>query len=623
MHDKFYAFSFLLFILSVPFARGSGQDSTITIIAQKNAYTFFRDKETGSVQVRESRQTQYKSSLAVDLPLAEFYNDNSKIVSFACRVNNKSVRDFKPLDTYYAVKDVFHSDTRVRYFPVPVPANGTVDFSMEKITLNSLYFTSLYFTDDFSIGSKEIVLKVPRALNIAFKELNFEGYTIKKTVSYLQNEDADLITYQAAALPGEVHDVNSPGHSHVYPHLLVLSGKTTGTESPAYFGSTQDQYNWYIKLIAGLNEEKTAEIVQQANEITAKKASELEKVKAVFYWVQENIRYIAFEDGLAGFRPDKATEVLRKKYGDCKGMANLTRTLLKALGFDARLCWLGTSHISYDYSTPSLAVDNHMICAVLLKGQTYFLDATENYLGFNEYADRIQGRQVLIEDGAKYLLKNIPATGGSANLDVQQKALAISGTDLVGSVKQVWKGEEKEYVLSRAGSSKKEDQQKDLSAFLSNGNQNYGISELHFSDLANYDQDLSAVFKLHFKNGLDKFDKSYYLSIDFDKEYNNSVIDSARKTDYLLPYKTTVSREVVLEIPENYAVSDKPENLLIRNKNYEFTISYEIKEGKILYRKRIQILNPWIRKAEFPVWNSDIKTLSEHYNQTITLSPKS
>ena len=84
-------------------------------------------------------------------------------------------------------------------------------------------------------------------------------------------------------------------------------------------------------------------------------------------------------------------------------MAHLTKELLKALGFDARLCWIGTNHIAYDYSTPSIAVDNHMICALLYQGKTYFLDATENYIGFNEYAERIQSRQVLIEDGDKYI----------------------------------------------------------------------------------------------------------------------------------------------------------------------------------------------------------------------------
>jgi len=42
-----------------------------------------------------------------------------------------------------------------------------------------------------------------------------------------------------------------------------------------------------------------------------------------------------------------------------------------------------------------------------------FLDGTEKYIPVNEYAFRIQGRQVMIENGDKYLLKTIPDAGYS------------------------------------------------------------------------------------------------------------------------------------------------------------------------------------------------------------------
>ena len=98
----------------------------------------------------------------------------------------------------------------------------------------------------------------------------------------------------------------------------------------------------------------TAVIKEKTLELTANAKSDEEKIRNIYYWVQDNIRYIAFEDGIAGFKPDEANNVLTKRYGDCKGMANLTRQMLKAAGFDARLTWIGTNHISYDYSTPSL-----------------------------------------------------------------------------------------------------------------------------------------------------------------------------------------------------------------------------------------------------------------------------
>ena len=67
--------------------------------------------------------------------------------------------------------------------------------------------------------------------------------------------------------------------------------------------------------------------------------------------------------------------VATKKYGDCKGMANLLTEMLRSVKLDARRCWIGTNHIAYDYSTPSLSVDNHMICAWMNKGKPVITSA--------------------------------------------------------------------------------------------------------------------------------------------------------------------------------------------------------------------------------------------------------
>jgi hypothetical protein len=37
-----------------------------------------------------------------------------------------------------------------------------------------------------------------------------------------------------------------------------------------------------------------------------------------------------------------------------------------------------------------------------------FLDGTEHFIALNDYAQRIQGKQVLIEDGKNYIIDKIP-----------------------------------------------------------------------------------------------------------------------------------------------------------------------------------------------------------------------
>ena len=113
-------------------------------------------------------------------------------------------------------------------------------------------------------------------------------------------------------------------------------------------------------------------------EITEGCRTDMEKIRNTYAWVQQNIRYIAFEAGILGHKPDTPAEVLRKRYGDCKGMAILLRTLLKAQGFDARLTDIGTVDIPYRMSEiATLASVNHMICSLIYQGKTYYLDAIQ------------------------------------------------------------------------------------------------------------------------------------------------------------------------------------------------------------------------------------------------------
>jgi len=596
-------------------------DSTVTILSSISSYSFVKEKNSEKIIVKEIQKTKYKCNRPTLLPIAAYYNQNSKITSFECKVNNRSIYG-KPADSYVPIQDIFYSDARVAYYELNIPANGIVEVTIEKSTFNPIYFTSIQFTESYKTLVKEVSIKIPKWMNVSFKELNFNGYEIQKTNNYLPKEDSDVLSYKMANLEAYKKERNSPGNTYVYPHLLALAGaeKKSPEGEGGYFASLQDQYNWYNSLTADLNEEREASITNQVEEATKGLTNDLDKIKAIFYWIQHNIRYIAFEDGIAGFKPDKASEVLRKKYGDCKGMANLTKTMLKSLGLDARLCWIGTNHIAYNYETPSLAVDNHMICALKYNDKFYFLDATETYIGFNEYAERIQGRQVLIEDGKSYLLSNVPTPSVDQNLDFQKKKLKIDGKNLVGVGEHIWTGEEKEGMLSRIHGDKKDELLKNLAKLINNGNNNYEIKDLKYSDLNNYDKKIDAQFNVVIKNNIDVFGKEQYVSLDATKEFDNYIIDTAKRHhDYWMPYKFNVQKEIVLEIPTGTSLSNKPQNLLISNPDYFISISYETEQNKIVYKKTIKILNPRIKKSAFKTWNADIKKLSQYYQEPITL----
>jgi len=557
------------------------------------------------------------------IPVAEFYDDKTSIDDVKIYVDGAKAKNVLPKYEYYSVDNIFYSDAHICYFKLPLEKKGSnSEVYFEKTITDPRYFTTIYFSDVYNIINKTVSITVPRWMKVEFKEMNFEGKGIKKTVEYNSKKDADIITYSMNNLPARKKEQRGPGASYTEPHLLVLCKYADVAEGKiTYFNTLDEQYAWYHSLIKEVNN-NTEVIKAKALEITTGISTDMDKIKKILYWMHDNVRYIAFEDGIAGFKPEKADEVLRKKYGDCKGMANLTKELLKALGFDARLCWIGTNHIAYDYSTPSLAVDNHMITALIFQGKTYFLDATESYLGFNEYAERIQDRQVLIEDGVKYIYTKVPATTYKQNLDAEKSELTIKGTSLEGTVNRKWQGEEKEFILSNINATRKEKTNDAFIKFLSNGSK-FSISDFSTSNLDDYDKSLTVDYTMQHKNAVSAFGNQVYVDIDTRKDMTDFIFDLKERTqDYWFSFKTNTQMEIQLNLPADYTVTALPPDLLVKNNDYEFTATIKKLPAKIVYTKTIIIKNPRLSKAKFEQWNNDIEKLKAFYNEQIVLTKK-
>ncbi|CAG0898473.1 unnamed protein product [Cyprideis torosa] len=204
-----------------------------------------------------------------------------------------------------------------------------------------------------------------------------------------------------------------------------------------------------------------------------------EKIKQIYYWVQDNIRYIAFEYGLMGFQPEACQSVYNNKYGDCKGMANLTKQMLTLAGYDARLTWIGTNDLPYTYDLPSLIVDNHMICTVLLGDEKIFLDATEKYSDLGTYAHRIQGKQVLIENGKDYIIDQIPVSDYKSNKEETTHELSIEdNSKLVGNGQLTFTGDRISWLKYIMSGIPEKDWDKTLRSYIGNSDKNINLSIL-------------------------------------------------------------------------------------------------------------------------------------------------
>jgi hypothetical protein len=618
--------NFLLLIFFIPLVLFSQQDQSDNIVISSSVenYVYSYSKSQKTVEVKQEIDNQYTCTSYRDkASFFEFFDDQSTLDDVTLYENGKKSYAEKELHDYY-VSDVFYSDAKYYQLSLDFPKSGWQnEVRLKKTIKDPRYFCTIFFSEAYPVLQKEVTIVIPRWMKAEIKEFNFDGYSITKEQSYSEKQDADIIKYSIKTLPARKSEEHQPGPSYFLPHLLLLNKSASANDQQfAYFNTLKDQYDWYHKIVSATNNDGTI-VKAKAAEVTAHAKTDLDKIKNILYWVHDNIRYVAFEDGIAGFKPDEAQNVLNKKYGDCKGMANLTKELLRSLGFDARLAWIGTSRIRYDYTTPALCVDNHMICCLFYNGKKYFLDGTETFLPFENYAERIQGRQVLIEDGANYILEKIPVTSPDQNFTLFKENMKIINNAIQGDVEYVFKGESKEHLLTSIHSSKKESLNSQMEKYISNDNKSYRISEVKTSDLDETDGDLSIAFKVTYDGAVSSFGNEMYVDLDYNKTFDHFLIDtSKRKYDYCFSYKYDYNTEVKLEIPEGYKLSSLPADLEIKTPDFYFSISYKTMNNSIYYKKQIRIANVFLKKNNFSGWNKAIAQLSSKYTEQITLTKK-
>lgn len=596
-------------------------DDHVALQTHTDLVTFdFNKKDQKVTALHQTDEEFINMDSRSDIQMYTFYDGESTIETFDILFKNGKSAGFYIKDEAYKSADLFHVDTRVKYANVDFPLKGyRYKTKIVKHYKDIKYFTKLYFNNEYPTLKRSIKIEVPNWLDIELKEMNFEGFTIKKNVTTNQKEQSKTYTFIMEDVPAMFKEENAPGPTYIYPHILILAKSYTFNDvQQPIFNSTQDLYNWYKSLVDELKNDNTA-FKSKVAELTANAKTDEEKIKNIYYWVQDNIRYIAFEDGIAGFKPDEASNVFTKKYGDCKGMANLTKQMLIEAGFDARLTWIGTKHIAYDYSTPNLSVDNHMICTLFKDGKTIFLDGTEKFNAYGEYADRIQGKQVMIEDGEAFILQNVPSHEAQFNRENIQYALKLTDESITGTVDKTYSGESRSSLLYYFNSLKNDKKDEFLEYYLNKGNSNIKVSSINTSDLLDRDAKIDISYQIDIKNAVSSFDNMVYVDLDIDKELSGFDLDK-RKTDYLFSSKKDLESVVRLELPSGYKVSHLPENISLNSKNYDLSVVFSKENNAILYKKRFKIKNAKVETTDFEEWNDFIKKLNTIYNEQIILT---
>lgn len=575
----------------------------------------------------ESR-TIYKSKntqeYSIRIPFDSF-SEISNIKGSTYVVNTKKKVDLNSysiatVDAKY--ENIYKSDNKFKFFVMPkVEDNSIIEFSYKSKLKQPRFLSSFLFQNPIKTETAKLQIRCQSSTEIGYKL--FGNYQDKIAFTKTTEGNLDIYTWEAKDIPEFEIEEDMPSSLHFMPHIIyyIKSYEKDGKKEEL-LGTPEKLYEWYFSLIKGINTTDETVLKNKTEELIKDKTTDFEKVKAVYQWVQQNVHYVAFEDGMGGFVPREASDVFLKLYGDCKDMANLLNQMLRYAKLDSNLTWIGTRSKPYKYEeVPTPQVDNHMITNVVIDGKSYFLDATDKFCPFLFPSEFIQGKEALVGKSEKeFRLEMVPEVGSNKNKITVLMKLNLENNHIVGNVSTTVSGLKKSYLLNNlsAYNQKENEIWKNI---LTSNNQKIQL-EIQELQKNNYqEQPSKASFKLKLEDGVKDVNGKLLLKPLLLFPLKESLID-IEKRQFPLDNKLAYEYEIQYDyqLPLDCKVEFLPENSKVENDLGSFDFQYKVIKNTITVTQRIVSKKLLLEIKDFSVWNSFIKALNKQYNQSIILS---
>lgn len=517
---------------------------------------------------------------------------------------------------------IFHDDMKetVLIFPrMEIGALRVLDY--EIVMSENKFPFGFHFASYYPNPNVNFQIIADTNVQILFKEFHMNNANIQ--FSSVISKNKRTLKWSSSNPPIYKKDEGAPNRRYFSPHVLAQIEKYVFKgESIPVLGSTKDLYKWYYSNIEEvINEVPSEDIRLVADSISKTSSSEMELVKNIYYWVQNNIKYIAFEEGINGFVPRQPSAVMQKRYGDCKDMASIIYSMLKSQGIKSYLTWIGSRDLPYKYSEfPSSSCDNHMICTYKHNGNNYFLDATNNFLPFNEIAAFTMGKQAFIGiDQTRFEVAELPIPEPNYTTMVDTTFIEVKGRNIIGHSTTIFDGYYQQmlhYTASSALSDKHEDA---LSKLVNKGNNSFKVTKGKIGNVVNREQPLVLTFDFTVDNYVSLFEKEKYVNMILEKDISYGEMAEDRVAPFEFDQKSSDSYTVILKIPEGCQIKAIPPNKKYNSDVVDFSVTYVQKESQLLMTLQLDIKAILIEPQHFKAWNEYVKMLKSATGQSIVL----
>ncbi len=519
---------------------------------------------------------------------------------------------------------IFYNDSkRISFKFSGITENAKTYYSYKTNYIDPRFLGSFYFNSFLPIVESKLVIYCDKNVEIKWKTFGTET----ENIEYSATEDRKYTVHKWVFkdVPVIRMGAQSPASSYLSPHIQFrIANIKTDTGRVAVLNTIADLNSWYATFIDSLATENWQSLQPLSDSIVAGTTSEFEKVKAIYYWVQSNIRYVAFEDGLGGFIPRPAELVCQRKFGDCKDMSHLLFSLLKCQGIKGHHTWIGSRVKPYKYSEfPSPLIDNHMICTYYDSvGTPHFLDATANFLSIYQPNSFIQGKEALVQFSKdSFRIETVPTATALQNSYLDTFSITIrEDLKVEGTGSAYLGGYMKNEVVERINTFTSEKKDRYFQSLFSRGSDKSHGKLIATNNLTERDLPLKLTYEFGIEDYLTAYENEVYLNPHLFKDILSYQLDEEEHPHFIeQDYKQLFAVAMSITPPPGFKIKQLPESRVISNDVASYKVNYSMKNDQNSALVTIEYEEKFILLPEqaYPDYQTILKELNHSFSELI------
>lgn len=450
-----------------------------------------------------------------------------------------------------------YSSIKAKVLIMPaVEDDCVIDYEWEisgKSTIMSPHFWSRwYFQSSEPTVLSRFTLTTPTDMGFGSQAYSME---IKPAVTTSKDGMAKTYVWEGRDFSEIEPEPNMPPASEICPWFEVSS-----------VTAWDDVADWYWNLVEP-KMKPVPEIEQKVAVLIEGRETDEEKARAIYYCVEDNIRYVALAFGASAYEPHSAADVFANKYGDCKDQATLLVTMLRHAGIKAYPVLLSVSYRgSMDRRLPSPGQFDHAIVLAEIGGKRYWLDPTAEVCPFGDLPDQDRGRDVLvIRDGkgefiqtpSYDVLTNSVAEHVNIRIDAKGGISASVSIATVGGADLATRATYKYLKPSRI--------KETFEAMVAGISPNAHLGEHSVSDYSDRDSRMTISYDLQADNWATRTGKflMFKPGLNQNPAGQTPFSKASRKYDLWFTGAQSSISDTVISLPEGFAVEEMPQDQVL------------------------------------------------------------